>query len=95
MLAYFGRFDEACGLLRKELQHNPSIELSLRVAYGLIKVCHQANRWEEVAEVAETALNSTVGCSRSFEQLRILYFLADSLYLQNQRERIGTCHLLD
>lgn len=79
LFVYFGRTDEACEMLWRGLNSNPTTtQLYLQLSNCLVEVYHQTGEYSAAADVAESSLNKAGILQDTFELYRALYFLADS-----------------
>jgi len=87
VLSHFAQRNDAELVLRHGLELSPKAELALQLCTALAKTFFQAGRWVETETICEEALRKWGSEPHSSELFRVLYYLVNSHFLQDQVER--------
>lgn len=87
VFSHFAQRNDAELVLRRALELNPKVDLALQLCTALAKTFFQAGRWVETETICEEALRKWGNTSHSSELFRVLYYLVNSHFLQEQVER--------
>ena len=87
VLSHFGQMTDAEVFLRRGLELSPPSELALQLCTAMAGTFFQTGRWEETETICEEALQKWGSQPHTLELLKVLYYLVNSHFLQDQVER--------